>query len=209
VNREEYIEYYRNLLIRQYRSRPRARATLTWALDRKARMFELARQLKSVYDIDSASAEQLTVVGKYVGVERNFDDYGILLNDEELRFFVKIKIAANSSLYSEGVFSEAINALFRGTMTVYNNLDMTLAYWLHRPVPQRIVEVLRADRNILPAPATMNVNYILDNTSDVLFGFCSIRAGTAAILYFPSIIGFSGLSLAREGTFLDIGSIIQ
>ena len=65
----ELVQYYRNLLIIQYRGKERAGDTVS-AFVSEALIYELIRDVEGAYDIDTAVGNQLDIIGKYVGVSR-------------------------------------------------------------------------------------------------------------------------------------------
>lgn len=67
---QEIAEYYVDRLILQYRTKPRARATVAIAV-KQALADDLASSLAAAFDLESAVGAQLDVIGKYVGVPRN------------------------------------------------------------------------------------------------------------------------------------------
>ncbi|MDR2674459.1 MAG: DUF2612 domain-containing protein, partial [Opitutaceae bacterium] len=64
---DEVIQYYVDLLIIQYRQKPRARATVA-AFVRAAVADGLPPALADAFDIDTASGAQLDILAKYIGV---------------------------------------------------------------------------------------------------------------------------------------------
>jgi len=65
----KFIQYYQNLLIIQYFDKPKARATIgLWAEQFVADA--LVWQLERAFDVETAIGEQLTILGKLVGVDR-------------------------------------------------------------------------------------------------------------------------------------------
>ena len=70
---EDLIRYFTNLLILQYKNKPRAKATIE-ALTRNAfsdtqnNIFPI--EVQNAYDLDTATGKQLDVLGKYLGYDR-------------------------------------------------------------------------------------------------------------------------------------------
>lgn len=63
------VKYYKNLIIFQYINKPKASATIE-ALISQIISDGLVFQIEGAFDIDTAVGEQLTILGKYVGVPR-------------------------------------------------------------------------------------------------------------------------------------------
>lgn len=93
---EDLIRYFTNLLILQYKNKPRAKATIE-ALTRNAfsdtqnNIFPI--EVQNAYDLDTAVGEQLDVLGKYLGYDRilpipidntfKFAEYNESINPEQ------------------------------------------------------------------------------------------------------------------------------
>ena len=75
--------YYANLLILQYRNKPKARATIKLGVDIYL-ADGLVFELNDVLDIDKASGAQLDLIGKILGVNRNV--YGLTLDTKFFSF---------------------------------------------------------------------------------------------------------------------------
>jgi hypothetical protein len=67
---DQAIAYYAQLIVLQYRQKPRAQATVEILVKQAiADMFSLA--LQTAFDLDTAVGAQLDILGKYIGVDRN------------------------------------------------------------------------------------------------------------------------------------------
>lgn len=75
-------DYYANLLIMQYRDKPKALATMK-AITNCATCDDLFPALRRCFDLDTAVGAQLDVVGRIVGVSRNV--YGLDLENTYLK----------------------------------------------------------------------------------------------------------------------------
>ncbi|GHU27501.1 hypothetical protein FACS1894152_4220 [Bacilli bacterium] len=208
MNRQQYIDYYVNLLIRQYHDRPRARATIAWALANKASIYELAIALREAFSIDTAIGKQLDIVGRYLGLARLFNNGEIYMDDDVYRFFLNWKVISNLSMDNMELFHEAVIAVFGGAVTLVNNMDMTLSYWLRYPLPDKIVDILKADKNLLPAPTGVAVNYIVDNRTDRVFGFLDFRKNTTIVVNNPTVVGFSRVDDLKDANFITTDEVI-
>lgn len=70
---ESLIKYFINLLILQYRNKPKARATVetltkTTLEGNSGNIFPI--EVQEAYDLDTATGKQLDVLGKYIGYDR-------------------------------------------------------------------------------------------------------------------------------------------
>ncbi len=66
----DLVRYYSALLISQYQSLPKARATIE-ALVGEAVGDEMVTKLRTAFDLNSASGEQLDMIGSRIGVSRS------------------------------------------------------------------------------------------------------------------------------------------
>ena len=73
IDLENTIEYYKNLLIIQYKNKEKARATID-LLVRTTLSDNIASQVLDGYDIETAIGKQLDVLGKYIGANRFYTD---------------------------------------------------------------------------------------------------------------------------------------
>jgi len=64
------LQYYADLLILQYRNKPRAIDTIKNLVD-NALCDGLPQELQTAFNLDTAVGDQLTIIGKIVGVPRN------------------------------------------------------------------------------------------------------------------------------------------
>ena len=69
---QNLIDYYTNLLIIQYNSKEKARATIE-LFSRVLLADGIFFDVLNAYNLDTAVGHQLDVIGKYVGVDRYYD----------------------------------------------------------------------------------------------------------------------------------------
>lgn len=69
----EVCDYYTDLLIFVYRSKPKARANIGIYV-KQALGDMMAKQLETCFNVDTAIGPQLDIIGKYVGISRNIGD---------------------------------------------------------------------------------------------------------------------------------------
>ena len=85
---------YSDLLIWQYQGKPKALATIKMIEDELAQSFIDLYQIQDVLNIETATGDQLDLVGKHVGQSR-------IVNDYILRQFFGFKNAKNSLGFSK------------------------------------------------------------------------------------------------------------
>lgn len=95
ITNDQLVEYYKNLLILQYRTQPRAAATIE-ALSRQGVIFELLTEILEGYDVLTATGVPLDILAKYNGINRavigldfSRDYFGYALYGETTPFTLK------------------------------------------------------------------------------------------------------------------------
>lgn len=113
---EEIKDYYADLLILQYRQKPRARATIK--LGAELYTTQAALQINDVLDIDTAEGSQLDLIGKILGVPRNIQGF----NPDKKYFSYEYTGALGFSTKDEtsnGIFK----TYFNSSLSVYGLSD--------------------------------------------------------------------------------------
>ena len=144
-------DYYRNLLILQYRSQPTALDTVEAFVDPFI-VAELIDDVKNGYDIDTAVGAQLDAIGKYVGVRRGGID------DEDYRFFLRLKIIQNTGNHSGDSVNSLLFNIFGGDVYVDDNANMTITYYVAEA--EIDLFLFAVDRGFLPRPMAVGVDFI-------------------------------------------------
>lgn len=169
----DVLQYYANLLIIQYRGKPKARAHVI-ALVRIALMDLLPLAVQGAFDVDSAIGVQLDIIGKYAGVTRDGYTFSgpIVLADEDYRKLIKLKIIKNNSGSSLQEIDDILNLYFAGLIKVYDYEDMTMSYYVSSAFgSQDLLEVF-ITKNLLPKPMAVGLgSTIYFPVLDKFFGF--------------------------------------
>lgn len=71
ISVEQIVEYYKNLLIIQFKSKPKAAATIALIAEIQA-VNNLPFDVESAFDIETAVGVQLDILGKWIGVTRDY-----------------------------------------------------------------------------------------------------------------------------------------
>lgn len=166
-------DYYANLLIIQYRNLPNARGTIE-SLVGESYADGLSLDVLNGFDLETAVGEQLDILGKYIGLNRQvklfLPDQTTLLNDDDYRTLLKLKLITNNGRASTGEIKKSLYELFPQTIRVYDNRDMSYTYFVSDTL-QDLMKVIVSEE-LLPLP--MSVEYRLIFVSkDVtkFFGF--------------------------------------
>lgn len=131
MTNQEIINYYANLLILQYRSKPKAYATVQ-TLVTPVVMDQLPDAVQNAFELESAVGVQLDVIGKYAGVNRLGADFSgaVTLSDADFRTLIKLAILQNSAGSSLYDIQQLISIFFPGTLQVFDHLGMRMSYYL-------------------------------------------------------------------------------
>lgn len=197
----ELKEYYRDLLILQYRGKEKAEDTIE-ALVGLAIVNQLPVDVQDAFGIDTAVGVQLDTLAKYIGVSRKGFDFSgpITLNDDELRTLMKVAILQNSAGSSLADIQNLIQIFFPGTLFVFDYLGMRIGYAMDSDdFPTRLAELfIRMGR--LPKPMGVQLSAtIIGPTLDNFFGFN--RNGSEQLKIAPfstNADGFVGLWLQNS-----------
>lgn len=164
--KEELLQYYKNLLILQYNKEGgTARATID-LLVRQVLGALIAQQVQDAFNIDTAIGAQLDILGKYLGVERSKLSYP-QLSDEQFRIVLKFAILKNNNLSSTEAISDSLEAFFGNEVTITDNKNMTIRYNIGGNISEQIIDIL-VSKKLLPKPMGVKVEIL---HKDAFFGF--------------------------------------
>lgn len=179
--KQQLLDYYKNLLILQYNQQNgTARATID-ALVSEVLDALIIQQIEESFNIDTAIGAQLDIIAKYMGLQRRVLNYGNL-TDDELRILIKFAILKNNNLSSTQAISESLYALFGNKISIVDNKNMTIRYNINSEISQVVVDIL-TQNNLLPKPMGVGIE----------------------VLYIDEVLGFEGSELQTfdNGVFYD------
>lgn len=160
--------YYSNLLILQYHNKPKAKATVEATVGLLPD--ELIQEVITGFNIGTAVGKQLDILGIYVGVDRFYDNEGVIesLDDEDYRILIKLKAIANTSDLSHKSLDDALYQFFGNDVRMDSEGNMEMSYF----VPKGKTAIIRAaiQKEVLPRPMGVKVAYI-NEYDKVFFGF--------------------------------------
>lgn len=168
MTEQEFEDYYSDLLILQYKTLPKARATIS-ALVKQAVDGGFLLQLVNAFNLDTAIGKQLDILGKYIGLNRitkvMIGNTGTnVLTDGDYRKLLKLKLVCNTSFSSTSQIRSALFELFPSDIRLFDNRDMTYNYLLSSAF-NNLVSVILAEE-LLPFP--MGVGYTVEIVPDLL-----------------------------------------
>lgn len=168
MTEQEFENYYSDLLILQYKTLPKARATIS-ALVKQAVDGGFLLKLVDAFGLHTAVGKQLDILGKYIGLSRTvkvmIGDTGTnVLTDKDYRLLLKLKLVGNTSFSSTSQIRSALYELFPSDIRVFDNRDMTYDYQLSTAF-NNLVPVILAEE-LLPVP--MGVGYTVEVVPNLL-----------------------------------------
>jgi len=169
----ELVQYYVNLLIIQYRDKPKARATVQ-AFAEMATVDMLPLQIQEAIVLDNAEGVVLDVLGKYAGVKRTGKTFTnqVTLNDDDYRTLIKIAIIKNNSGSSLSDIQNLIFAYFPGSLFVFDFKTMRMGYFLSSDIASPELAQIFINEGYLPVPMGVELSAtIYYPVLDQFFGF--------------------------------------
>ena len=209
---EQLINYYTNLLIKQYWNKPKARATIELFINNRILLYNnILKNFIDSFNVKTAMGKQLDMIGAITGVSRVYEGIEFTdtpapnqLDDETYRLLILMKIINNYSMNSIKSIADGVYNFLNDKLVFVNNTDMTISYIIFgENQSDNIIKIIVKNRNILPAPAGVWVNYIVRITDNKIFGFSKNNG-----IEQEFISGFSTNNNLVEGTFLNNNNII-
>lgn len=204
-------KYYINLLIKQYHNKSKAKGTIETLTESECLSYNnIISKLNSSFNIETATGKQLDLIGKIIGRSRIFEgiefegtDTPNSLDDETYRTLLKMQIINNFMSKSIESITQATFDFLGNKVIFINNTNMTINYILIGNSESNLIKVVEFDKSILPAPAGVEVNYIIDIPTPNIFGFSrNNKIGK------KNIVGFSRNKKITQGTFITNNNII-
>ena len=196
----QLVQKYSDLLILQYRGKPKAVAHVQ-AVVTPVIMEQLPALIEASYDVNTAVGPQLDILGKYAGIAGGltkkvdgtgriqYDFTGVVtLDDASFRQLIKIKIVQNYSRSSLDDIQTLLNTFFPGTIQVFDHQNMTMGYYFDATFgSQQLAEVFIRG-GFLPKPMGVQLNSLIYGSEALTTGFFGFRTYDNA---YASPTGFS------------------
>lgn len=150
----ELKAYYADLLILQYRSKPRAYATIQASVDLFIQN-QILFAIRDAFDIDTAIGAQLDILGKYAGVSRLVNTFTmgtVALDDDDYRELVRMKFALNTSGSSLADIQQLIFDFFPDALQVFDYKNMRMSYYFDASYGSQILAEAFFLQGLLPKP---------------------------------------------------------
>lgn len=171
----DFIKYYVDLLIMQYRDKAKAVQHVTTLV--KAALIDLMPSiLQNSFDVETAQGPQLDMLGKYIGISRKvktFTDF-VVLSDVDYRMLLKIKIATNNMGSSMFDIQNFINLNLKGILRAFDHYDMNMSFFLNSAIISNTLAQVIIAENLLPKPMAVGFSAtVYLPTLDNVFGYRS------------------------------------
>ncbi len=151
---QDIINYYADLLIKEYVGQPNAYATIQ-AMVTPVIMDLVALDVQGGFEITSAQGVQLDILGKYVGVTRSgygFQGQQITLNDPDFIQLIQLAVLTNNSDASLYTIDNLLAQYFPGAVLVFDFSNMHMSYFINSSLgTQNLVEMFVV-QGLLPKP---------------------------------------------------------
>jgi hypothetical protein len=200
------VQYYADLLIIQYRSKPKANATIKL-------MVEIILQngiLLDVFDAfnpETCIGKQQDILGKWVGIDRYYLGDGITqaLSDEDYRVVLNFRAISNSIDMSPSAIDNALFQFFGDDIICTTEDNLTIYYLVEDSVFNLALILLQ--KKALPKPIGVRIGGIVKNKK--WFGFCTYETYDKPIP--SSVAGFANYEnwLTKEGSFITYNDIFN
>lgn len=203
---QELIDYYSNLLILQYKGKPKALATIQ-ALVKPSIMDQLPFAVRDAFGVDTAIGVQLDVIGKYAGVSRIAKTFTetIVLDDADYRTLIKLKIAQNNSGSSLYDIQRLLWEFLDGALQVFDYQNMSLSYIFDAAFGSEQLAEVFVRQGILPKPMGVQLASLIYTANlDNIFCFATYETGQA-----PNTSGFNDYAIyATDHPWLTYENVI-
>lgn len=168
----EIAQYYANLLIMQYVSKPKAYATIK-AYVTPVIMDQLPTQVQDAFDPATAIGVQLDTLGEYVGITRTgYTVNGpVSLNDDDYRQLLLLGAALNTSNASLASIQYMLFTFFPGQIYVFDNKNMILSYMVPAGVIPSDLLTIMLSKDLLPRPLGVALSEVIYPPTLPVFGF--------------------------------------
>ena len=188
---EELKDYYRDLLILQYRNKTKARGTIG-VLAELAIMDKLPLEVKDGFDIDTAEGVQLDILGKWVGIDRY--SYGTFsTSDDDFRQGIKlaaIKNNSSSDLYS--IQNLLIGFFPNKEILVFDYLGMRMSYFIDQNLLSEDFAKLIVSQGILIRPMGVELSVTIHSENiDRFYGMRTYITSSPNITFFNSYTDYT------------------
>jgi hypothetical protein len=172
----EIEEYYADLLITQYRRKPKARAEVK-LLAAAGFVNQLPLQTRNAFHPDNAVGAQLDILLKYVGGSRTVQTFTttVTLVDADARTLLFMLIARNHTNGSLDSIDELIQNFFPGQVKVFDHQNMRMDYFLESSIGSATLAEAMIKGRALPKPSCVQLFGRVRCQPDEHFWYAGLR----------------------------------
>lgn len=169
---QEIIDYYADLLIIQYKGKPKAYAHIQ-ALVTPVVMDQLPLFAQAAFSTTDAIGEQLDILGKYAGVTRSaFGSSGqITLNDADFQKLILLAIIKNNAGSSLATIQDLLSTFFPDLILVFDYQNMAMSYLIDSAAGSSDFIRMIVIQGILPRPMGVQASIIYSPNIRSFFGY--------------------------------------
>lgn len=198
------VQYYTDLLIIQYRSKPKASATIS-AMVNIILQNGILLDVLDAFNPDTCVGKQQDILGKWVGIDRYYytDTESAALSDSDYRIVLNFKVAANATDMTCYSIDNILYNFFGDTVICTTNDDLRIFYIVNE-TSFALASIL-LQKKVLPKPLGVAIGGLIKNK--IWFGL-----STYETFLKPIPTNITGLAtyenyLTKEGSFLTYNDI--
>ena len=160
------IEYYKNLLIMQYRDKPKALETIG-LMTSIILQDNILLKVLSGFDPETAVGKQLDILGKWIGIDRFYSDGA--LSDADYKVILEFKSISNSLNMSPSAIDNILFDFFGNNIICSSEENLRIYYFIEESIFD-LAEIL-LEKKVLPKPLGIRLIGLIKN--DIWFGLSS------------------------------------
>lgn len=192
----EQMLYAIGMLIRQYQNKPRASKLVGWIAQYIFSFINFALTIQNGYNLITAVGTQLDILGKYIGVDRNYvyNEVASVLSDDSYRVLLYLQIAFNNSNLSFESISTILYSFFGGLITIGTSGDMELTFYIvDQGTNQVLIDAINAAINKQIFVASLGIKVQIINSTLIggqTVSYCDATANISDLEDDDFIYGF-------------------
>ena len=151
---QDYGRYYHNLLIWQYRDKPKI-SGLIREFAKNTQLFDNLEELNNAFNLKTALRAQLNKIAEFIGLP--LTNAIISLNDKQFRDLIYLQTIINNSNSSIGSIATGLFEVFGFDLLISSDGDMAMFYFAN--LPNNLLDIAIAN-DLLPKPAGVQINIV-------------------------------------------------
>jgi hypothetical protein len=156
---QDYGEYYYNLLIWQYRDKPKI-SNLIKEFVKNTQLFDNLEDLNNAFNLKTALRAQLNKIADFIGLP--LTNAIISLNDKQFRDLLYLQTIINNSNASIGSIATGLFDVFKFDLLIKSDENMSMFYFAN--LANNLLDIA-IDNNLLPKPAGVQINIVDTNNN--------------------------------------------